>query len=115
LLFDIGRLEPARPSRSSGLAGQLADEALRAIAAHDHRTGTQSDALIADMLNLADALAVIDKRFGRERLKQADNGDPYVILRCAAILVGEHTRPLRLGRVFQDPCQFAGGRVRFLC
>jgi hypothetical protein len=63
------------------LAGQLPDEALRAIEAHDHRTGIQSDTLIADMLNLADALAVIDKRFGRDLLREADNGDPYTALR----------------------------------
>jgi hypothetical protein len=34
-----------------------------------------------DMLNLADAVAVIDKRFGRDLFKQADNGDPYTALR----------------------------------
>jgi hypothetical protein len=54
---------------------------LQAIAAHDHRTGIQSDTIIADMLNLADALAAIDQRFGRDVLKQADNCDPYSTLR----------------------------------
>jgi hypothetical protein len=63
------------------LAGQLPDDALVAIAAHDHRTGVRSDTLIADMLNLADAVAVIDKRFGRDLFTQADNGDPYTTLR----------------------------------
>jgi predicted hydrolase (HD superfamily) len=36
------------------LAGQLPDDALDAIAAHDYRTGIRSDTLIADMLNLAE-------------------------------------------------------------
>ncbi len=63
------------------LAGQLPDDALEAIAAHDHRTGIRSDTLIADMLNLADAAAVIDERFGRDLFQQADNGDPYTTLR----------------------------------
>ena len=63
------------------LAGRLPDEALQAIAAHDHRTGVRSDTLIADMLNLADAVAVIEKRFGRDLFQQAHNGDPYITLR----------------------------------
>ncbi len=63
------------------LAGQLPDDALVAIAAHDHRTGVRSDTLIADMLNLADAAAVIDKRFGRDLFTQADSDDPYTALR----------------------------------
>ena len=63
------------------LTGQLPDDALQAIAAHDHRTGIRSDTLIADMLNLADALAVIDERFGRDLLKQAGSDDPYTALR----------------------------------
>jgi hypothetical protein len=63
------------------LAGKLPDDALQAIAAHDHRTGIQSDTLIADMLNLADALAVIDQRFGPDLLKQAGDDDPYTTLR----------------------------------
>jgi hypothetical protein len=63
------------------LAGRLPDDALQAIAAHDHRTGIQSDTLIADMLNLADAVAVIEKRYGRDLFQQADSGDPYFALR----------------------------------
>jgi hypothetical protein len=49
------------------LSGQLPGDALQAIAAHDRRTGIRSDTLIADILNLADALTVIDQRFGRGR------------------------------------------------
>jgi len=64
------------------LAGQLPDDALQAIAAHDHRTGLQSDTFIADMLNVADALAVIDQRFGRDVFRAADNRDPYNTLRA---------------------------------
>jgi hypothetical protein len=63
------------------LAGRLPDEALQAIASHDHRTGIRSDTLISDMLNLADAVAVLEKRFGRDLFQQADNGDPYITLR----------------------------------
>ena len=63
------------------LAGQLPDDALQAIAAHDHRTGIRSDTLIADMLNLADALAVIEQRLGRDLLIQTGNDDPYTTLR----------------------------------
>lgn len=59
----------------------MPDDALVAIAAHDHRTGIRSDTLIADMLNLADAVAVIDKRFGRDLFTPADNDDPYATLR----------------------------------
>jgi predicted hydrolase (HD superfamily) len=63
------------------LAGRLPDDALQAIAAHDHRTGMRSDTLIADMLNLADAVAIIDKRFGRDLFRQVDNVDAYATLR----------------------------------
>jgi hypothetical protein len=33
------------------------------------------------MLNLADAVAVIDKRFGRDLFTQADDDDPHITLR----------------------------------
>ena len=49
------------------LAGRLPGEALQAIAAHDHRTGVLSDTRIAQMLKLADGLAVLDEDAGRER------------------------------------------------
>jgi hypothetical protein len=44
-------------------------------------TGIQSDTLIADMLMLADALALIDQRFGRHLLKGAGNDDLCTTLR----------------------------------
>ncbi len=47
------------------LAGRLPADALTAIAAHDHRTGVISDTLLADMLKLADVLAVLDETCGR--------------------------------------------------
>lgn len=47
------------------LDGRLPDEALEAIRAHDHRTGVVSYTVIADMLKLADALAVFDEQAGR--------------------------------------------------
>ena len=49
------------------LAGDLPAEALDAIRAHDHRTGFRSDTMIADGLRLADALAIVDARLGRDR------------------------------------------------
>jgi predicted hydrolase (HD superfamily) len=50
------------------LNGQLPEEALTAIAAHDHRTGIQADTLLADMLKLADAAAIIAERLAAESL-----------------------------------------------
>ncbi len=48
------------------LAGRLPDEALAAIAAHDHRTGVLSSTQLAELLRLADGLAVLDETAGRE-------------------------------------------------
>jgi predicted hydrolase (HD superfamily) len=62
------------------LNGRLPDDALRAIGAHDHRTGLTADKLMADMLKLADTVAVIDKRFGRAVLRRAADGGPYAAL-----------------------------------
>jgi hypothetical protein len=45
----IGRLEPHGLMTAQWRAGQLPDEALRTIAAHDHRSGIQSNTLIAVM------------------------------------------------------------------
>lgn len=56
------------------LAGRLPAEALTAIAAHDHRTGVRSETLIAQMLKLADGLAVLDEAVGRERTLAALRG-----------------------------------------
>ena len=53
------------------LAGRLPDEALEAIAAHDHRTGITSSTALADMLKLADALAVLDEAGGRKAMCEA--------------------------------------------
>ncbi|OEO31637.1 hypothetical protein VW23_015225 [Devosia insulae DS-56] len=49
------------------LKDRLPDEALSAIAAHDHRTGLESAMPIADCLRLADGLAVLDEDAGRDR------------------------------------------------
>jgi len=48
------------------LAGRLPPEALEAIAAHDHRSGVSSSSRMAQMLKLADAMAVLDQHGGRE-------------------------------------------------
>jgi predicted hydrolase (HD superfamily) len=52
------------------LKGQLPDEALSAIAAHDHRTGISADTLLADMLKVADAAAIIVERIGADTLRR---------------------------------------------
>lgn len=53
------------------LVGILPEQALTAIAAHDHRTGIASKTAIAECLRLADGLAVLDDAVGRERLLAA--------------------------------------------
>src|SRR5262245_17998591 len=63
------------------LGDRIPPDARQAIAAHDHRTGIQSETLIADMLKLADVIAVIDQRLGRRLLQDIDQGDPYTALR----------------------------------
>ena len=57
---------------SEWLEGQLPDDALIAIAAHDHRTGIRSDSLLADMLRLADAMAITIEAVGTEVFAVAD-------------------------------------------
>lgn len=49
------------------LAGRLPADALEAIKAHDHRTGVQSHTAMAEMLRLADGVAVLDEHAGRDR------------------------------------------------
>ena len=57
---------------SEWLEGQLPDDALMAIAAHDHRTGIRCDSLLGDMLRLADALAITIEAVGTEMFAVAD-------------------------------------------
>lgn len=47
------------------LAGRLPEDALEAIAAHDHRAGRTAATPLADALKLADALAVAEEAIGR--------------------------------------------------
>ena len=56
-------------------------DAQQAIAAHDHRTGVQADTLLADMLKVADVIAVVDHGLGRSVFCSADQADPYTMLR----------------------------------
>lgn len=57
--FEVGNNWPEHGVRTAArLNGRLPDEALRAIAARDHRTGFTEESMMADMLKLADALAV---------------------------------------------------------
>lgn len=63
------------------LGDKIPVEAQHAIAAHDHRTGVQADTLLADMLKVADALAVIDEKIGRVSLCETDRTAPYPALR----------------------------------
>jgi hypothetical protein len=63
------------------LGNRLPADARDAIAAHDYRTGVVSDTLLADMLKLADVVAVIDVRLGRKTFCDINPTDPYVALR----------------------------------
>ncbi|MBR0824152.1 HD domain-containing protein [Bradyrhizobium manausense] len=65
----------------SWLGDSIPVEAQEAIAAHDHRTGVQADTLLADMLKLADAVAIIDQRLGRGPFCATDRAAPYAALR----------------------------------
>jgi predicted hydrolase (HD superfamily) len=51
------------------LDGELPGVALRAIAAHDHRTGVTDDSLLGDMLKLADTVANLGDHVGYAALK----------------------------------------------
>ena len=65
-LFDVGDdMSRHGPTAAHWLMGQLPQEALIAIAAHDHRAGIRADSTLARGLRLADALAVLDKALGR--------------------------------------------------
>lgn len=63
------------------LGDRLPADAKNAIASHDHRTGIQADTLLADMLKVADVIAVIDANLGRELFCNLDRRDPYPALR----------------------------------
>jgi hypothetical protein len=61
------------------LEGRLPIPALVAIAAHDHRSGIVSDAPMSMALRLADAVAVLDDRAGRNAVIGAlRQGDPAI-------------------------------------
>jgi hypothetical protein len=62
------------PLTAEWLAGQLPDEAVDAVAAHDHRAGGTSATTISQMLRLADGLAVLDEDAGRDRTVAALQG-----------------------------------------
>jgi len=53
------------------LEGRLPLSAMLAIAAHDHRSGILSEALLSRALRLCDALAVLDERAGRVATREA--------------------------------------------
>ena len=57
------------------LAGRLPGDALAAIQAHDHRAGVRSDTQLAELLRLADGLAVLDETAGRETTVAALRGE----------------------------------------
>jgi predicted hydrolase (HD superfamily) len=63
------------------LGDRLPAEAQLAIASHDHRAGIQADTLLADTLKIADVLAVIDARLGRNVLSEAKGSDVLTALR----------------------------------
>ncbi|MEH2491080.1 HD domain-containing protein [Bradyrhizobium sp. AZCC 2230] len=65
----------------SWLGENIPVEAQHPMAAHDHRTGVQADTMLADMLKVADAIAIIDERLGRVALGDTDRAKPYAALR----------------------------------
>jgi hypothetical protein len=94
LCHDLDFLETSSDASRHGLltiewlADHLPEQARQAIAAHDHRTGVSAETLLADVLKVADAVAVIDQRLGRSVLDAVDHADPYPALRS---LLGERT------------------------
>ena len=64
------------------LGERIPAEARTAIASHDHRTGIQADTLLADALKIADAIAIIDARLGRQALRDLDRSDALAALRA---------------------------------
>ncbi len=87
LCHDLDFLETSADPTRHGLltiewiGDRLPDDAQQAIAAHDHRTGVTADTMLADMLKLADVIAVIDERLGRRAFCDIDRADPYGALR----------------------------------
>lgn len=77
LLHDLDYFEVAGDWTRHGvvaaerLAGRLPQEALMAIAGHDHRTGVLAKGALADALRLADALAILGWQSGRDTLLAA--------------------------------------------
>lgn len=67
------------------LGDRIPIEAQSAIAAHDYRTGVQADSLLADALKIADAIAVIDAKLGREVLCGVNRCNPFKTLRTQLI------------------------------
>ena len=71
LCHDLDYFDTASDRTQHGLVAvawlgeRISAEASDAIAAHDHRTGARADTRLAGMLKLADAVAVIDQRLGR--------------------------------------------------
>jgi len=63
------------------LGDRIPAEAQNAIASHDHRTGVQADTLLADALKIADVVAVIDARLGRQALRDVNRNHPLEALR----------------------------------
>lgn len=91
LCHDLDFLTTRTDPTQHGLvtAAQLHDHlppaARNAIAAHDHRTGVLAQTRLADLLKVADALAVIDTYLGRDWLARlAATDDPtYAQLQAA--------------------------------
>jgi HD domain len=63
------------------LGDRIPAEAQTAIASHDHRTGVRADTLVADVLKIADVIAIIDAKLGRRMLCDVDRNDPLTALR----------------------------------
>jgi len=67
------------------IGDRLPADAQLAIASHDHRTGVQADSVLADALKIADVLAVIDARLGRNALSEVRGIDIITALRSRLV------------------------------
>ena len=67
------------------LGDRLPADAQLAIASHDHRTGVQADTLLADALKIADVLAVINAKLGRNVLSEVKGTETLGALRSRLV------------------------------
>ena len=97
--YDVTRSSPERHGlvAAEWLAGSLPSDALRAIEAHDHRSGVRSDTMLGRGLRLTDALAVAIAEVGRNRVLGALRSPD-----AAALLANHPSRPWLPGLILDN-------------